>query len=102
MKEKKLFLDLKWRSLFNNYGLALVFFIVWLSFFDRHSLVNQYQLTTEIRQLDDQINFYQHHIEHTLDRKKEIDQDKEKFARERYFMHKDDEDIFIFESVKKK
>jgi len=83
----------------NKYVLILVFFIVWMLFFDENSYVNHRELNKEIEKLENANEYYQ----------KEIDADSkiinnlnnsdslEKYAREQYNMKRKDEDIFIIE-----
>ncbi len=47
--------------------------------------------------MENQKKYYREQIDLTLSKKEEIERNKEKYAREEYFMHREDEDIFIFE-----
>ncbi len=98
MKGKVKTFSIRWQALLNKYALSLIFFILWISFFDRHSLLYQIKLYKERQNLAVQKEYYQKQIQLTLQRTEEIDRNKEKFAREAFFMHRDDEDIYIFEA----
>ena len=92
------------RFLINKYIIILAAFIVWMFFFDANVQLNK-EFKKEIKELNNTINFY----------KKEINEDKkiitelqdslqlEKFAREKYLMKKENEDIYIieFDTLKK-
>lgn len=83
----------------NRYAVTLLAFIVWLSFFDQQNLINQIELRSELYQLDtDKEYYYQEIIEirEDLDELLSDNSKLEKFAREKYFMKKKNEEIFVF------
>lgn len=79
--------------------IILILFVVWMLFFDTNSFLIHNELNNDINVLENNAEFY----------KKEIDGDKEfiekmqdsnemeKFARQRYFLKKENEDIFLIE-----
>ena len=91
----------KWwfKFLSNKYVLLLLVFAVWMFFFDSNSWFIHNELNTEISDLDKKKVYY----------KAEIDKDKktiktltdsveiEKFAREEYYMKRENEEIYIIE-----
>lgn len=81
----------------NKYVFALVIFLCWISFFDKSSLITQYQLHQTIERLEDEHVYYQEKIEEAKLDRVDIEVNKEKYARERYFMHRPDEEVFIIE-----
>ena len=93
IKENKIF-----KFLTNKYIVILSAFLIWMFFFDANVQLNK-EFKKEINELNNTINFY----------KKEIKKDKktitelqdslqlEKFAREKYLMKKENEDIYIIE-----
>ena len=101
---KKIKNNILFKFFTNIYVLILTIFMIWMFFFDANVQLNR-EFDKEIEELNHTINFY----------KKEIDRDKktiealkdslqlEKFAREKYLMKKNNEDIYIieFDSVKK-
>jgi len=87
------------RFLSNKYILVLLLFIVWMLFLDNYSYLDHRILNIEIDELEDNKEYYQGEIERD---QKSINQLKngnqiEKYAREKYFMKKDSEDIYIIE-----
>lgn len=87
------------KFLSNKYVLVLIFFIVWMLFLDTYSYLDHRFLDKEINELETNKEYYQNEI--TKD-KKNIKTLKnphqiEKYAREKYYMKKDSEDIFIIE-----
>lgn len=82
----------------NKFFLVTLAFLIWILFFDRNSIISQVRLTRALRSVIRQKEFYMEEIEKN---KKEIEAlqsdtaNLERFAREKYLMKKDDEDIFI-------
>lgn len=83
----------------NKYVVILLFFIVWMLFFDENSYLNHRELNIEVDKLENANEYF----------KTEIDADDkiiqnlntpdslEKYAREEYKMKKNDEEIFLIE-----
>ena len=87
------------KMLGNFYVLSFCIFIIWMLFFDESSYLIHRDLNKQIKEADQSIQFYKKEIEKN---KKELQTFKnpkalEKFARENYFMKKENEDIFIFD-----
>ena len=101
VKKKKWF-----RFLSNKYVLILLLFLVWMLFFDTNSVLIHNELDGDIRALENNQEFYQSEIDHdkAFIQKLEDSSEMEKFARERYYLKKENEDIYIIEhedSIKK-
>ncbi len=87
--------------------LILILFIVWMLFFDTNSYLIHKELDNEVNALDDNAEFYQNEINTDKDfiKKMEDSNQMEKFAREKYYLKKENEDIYIIEhedSIKEK
>ena len=97
----------KWiRFISNKYVLILILFIVWMIFFDANSYLIHHELDNDINALEENAEFYQKEIDHDKDfiKKMEDSNEMEKFAREKYYLKKENEDIYIIEnedSIKK-
>lgn len=90
----------KWFSIATNlYLLVGTGFLVWMIFLDANSLVVHLELNSEIENLEQQ----KHQLEKEIARDKEAikelkdPQKLEKYARETYFMKKDNEEVFLIE-----
>jgi cell division protein FtsB len=97
-KKELRFLGISADQLRNKYFLALFFFIVWVGFFDQNNIIERFQNFQELKKLSADKEFYQKKIAEDSERLKELKTNKEnleKFAREQYFMKKDNEDVFI-------
>jgi cell division protein DivIC len=82
----------------NPYFFVSLFFVVWMLFFDTNNFFYQMKLNRKISVLEDQKDYYAEQIDKVYVLKDELfsnDIKKEKFAREKYFMKKDNEDVFI-------
>ena len=83
----------------NRYVIVLVFFGVWMSFLDTTSYMEHRVLNKELDELEDNKKYYQDEIkkdEENIKHLKNPDQ-IEKYAREKYYMKRDSEDIYIIE-----
>jgi len=86
------------KVLINKYFLTIVAFSVWLLFFDSNSIPNRVKLQHKLNELKQEKKFYQDEIrkDSTLARQLLNDTSAvEKFAREKYQMKKDNEDLFL-------
>ena len=93
------------RRLDNRYTWATLAFLVWLIFFDRYNLINRSKTMGDLKNAKDQKEYYQKEIEKDQRSIKELTTDTaslEKFAREKYYLKKEDEDIFLIMKDEKK
>ncbi|MBP7274424.1 MAG: hypothetical protein KA974_11325 [Saprospiraceae bacterium] len=79
----------------NRYALTGIVFFLWMAFFDRHSIWTQLKLKHTLNKLHEDRALYEQRIAETEQERLAIEADKEKFAREQYYMHKENEDVFI-------
>lgn len=83
----------------HRYAVAIILFIVIVGFLDPNSYYNLYTQEAEINRLKKEISAY--HIKYERDTRmlKQLDVNPkamERIARERYFMKKPNEDIYVF------
>jgi cell division protein FtsB len=84
--------------LLNKYVIVFLAFTVFVTFFDEHNLIQRWKSYKKINQLEEELDFYKEEIKATKLKKNQLQSSKEnleKFAREHYLMHKENEDIFI-------
>lgn len=84
-------------NLINKFVITGFAFFIWMFFFDKNKWINQYQLSQSIYRLEKEKKNLAGLILDARKDKTDLDQNKEKYAREKYYMHKDNEDVFIFE-----
>ncbi|MDX1828990.1 MAG: septum formation initiator family protein [Lutibacter sp.] len=90
----------------NIYVIILVIFMIWMFFFDENSILIHYEFNKEINKLKNEKNYYKTEIakdKSIIDSLKNPKQ-LEKFAREKYHMKKENEDIYIikYDTIKNK
>jgi cell division protein FtsB len=86
--------------LVNKYFLALMAFLVWVCFFDNHNLLEQRKMSAAIDKLEGQIEGYEGKLENIIQEEKDLADNIEKLAREKYKFGAPNEDIFIIEPKK--
>ncbi|MGY4385567.1 cell division protein FtsB [Pedobacter sp. UYP24] len=82
----------------NKYFLSVIAFVVWMLFFDRNDFLAQYEFRSEVSKLQEEKDFYVKEIAQVKNDLNELSTNlntAEKFAREKYFMKKDNEDVFV-------
>lgn len=88
----------------NKFFLVSLAFVVWMIFFDKNDLFSQYQYRQQVNKLKQERDFYQREtakVTKDLDELTSNPQKLEKFAREKYLMKKDNEDVFVIVQPKK-
>ena len=91
-------LKLIFRILINKYFLTTVAFIVWMVFFDSNNLLTRNKLQEKLDALTLEKQFYLREIkkDSTLTHQLLSDSSQlEQYARERYLMKKEKEDLFL-------
>lgn len=89
----------------DRYLLTTVVFFLWVLFFDQNNLLTQYEYFKELKKITDEKNYYEKElmqVKKSLQQLSTNPENLERFAREKYFMKKDNEDIFILYNKDKK
>jgi cell division protein FtsB len=91
----------------NKYLISGIAFLTWMLFFDRNDLMSQYEYRQQLNKLEAEKDFYTSETEKTIKDLTELTTNRaklEKFAREKYLMKKENEDVFVIvkEEEKKK
>ena len=99
------FSDLKQKKWFkivsNTYVLILILFVIWMIFFDTNSYFIHKELDEDIKGLEENKEYYQNEMDKdkSFIKKMEDSHELEKFAREKYYLKKENEDIYIIEDA---
>ncbi len=83
----------------NKFFITIVALLVWLTFFDKNDVFTQYELIQKCHKLEKEKQYYIKEIEENRKNLQELKTNKkslETFAREKYLMKKDNEDVFVF------
>lgn len=77
--------------------ITLAIFILLMTVFDRNNLIDRWKIKRQIRELENQKEYYLNRIaeDSALIENLKDDEFLEKYARERYLFKKDDEQIYI-------
>ncbi len=89
----------------NRYGIAVLVLIGWITLFDANDAWTTFKNRRELSRMRDQQEWYHTEIAQTKEQLHELSSNKrllEKFARERYLMKRENEDIFVLVEDKKK
>lgn len=85
----------------DRYFLALAIFFLWMLFFDQNKLGTQYRLSRSISHLKQEQTDLREKIKELKVEKMDFEKDKEKYAREKYLLHKQDEEVYIMKKNKR-
>jgi hypothetical protein len=87
----------------NKYLITFIVFLVWIFFIDKFDIITQIKMNKEFKKLKEQQEFYKSEVKkdstiiYNLNNNPE---EQERFARERFLMKKDNEDLFIVREKK--
>ncbi|MBS1488007.1 MAG: septum formation initiator family protein [Bacteroidetes bacterium] len=91
----------KLKPLYRNfYAVACFSFLMWMLFLDSNDLITRFKMSSKLRSLENEKEFYQEKIKEVEKDRQELTTNKElleKFAREKYLMKKPTEDIFVIQ-----
>ena len=82
----------------NKFFLVTLAFVVWMIFFDKNDLFSQYEYRTQVNKLKKERDFYKAQTDQVTKELNELTSNRqqlEKFAREKYLMKKDNEDVYL-------
>ena len=88
----------------NKYISSIIVFVVWISFFDRNDLFTQWDRKHELQKLEVSKTFYEKEIASTKKDLMDLNNNPsilEKFAREKFYLKKPNEEIFIIDDSTK-
>jgi len=82
----------------NFYFITGMLFLFWMIFLDSNDLYTQYKLKSQLNTLENEKEFYNQKIEEVEQEREQLLTDieaLEKFAREKYLMKKESEDLYV-------
>jgi cell division protein FtsB len=83
----------------NKYLLVVIGLVFWLLYFDKNDVFTQFELISKCNKLNVEKEYYISEIENNKKEIVELQTNKkslETFAREKYHMKRDNEDVFVF------
>lgn len=83
----------------NAYLVILTVFVVWMLFFDENSYLTHREFNKEINELERWIDYHKQKIAEDKETIKKLQDslELERYAREKYLMKKENEDVYIIE-----
>lgn len=83
----------------SRYTLVMIFFMVWMLFLDNYSYFDHRILDRQINELEDNKKYYKDEIAKDIQSIKNLNNpgQTERYAREKYYMKRDSEDIYIID-----
>lgn len=88
-------------SWLNKYTVVTAFFIVWVTFFDKHNIFAYQKLKGTITNMEHEKEVLNEDIAQALKDKQDLNHNHEKFAREKHLMHLPGEEIILIEQKNK-
>jgi cell division protein DivIC len=82
----------------NFYVVGSMLFLVWMIFLDSNDLITRFKMASKLGDLEDEKEYYTQKIVEVEKDRNELMTNKElleKFAREKYLMRKESEDVFV-------
>lgn len=96
--DKKKLRQVFFRLLKNKYFSTSLAFLLWVGVFDENNLIERIHFTQQLRQIEKDKKYYEQQIEKDAARLRELqtnNENLEKFAREQYLMHRNNEEVFV-------
>lgn len=80
----------------NRYTVTILLFAVWISCLDsKYSWIKQYKLTKQLTEMEDEKESMLTKLASAKSEYQDLTENKEKYAREKYFLRKKGEEVFI-------
>ena len=82
--------------------MVTIVFIVWMLFFDQRDFFQQKERTGELKKVEAAKKYYQDEIEKTKKQLNNLQNNPasvEKYARERYLLRREGEEVYLFEDT---
>lgn len=82
----------------NFFFISAALFLFWMLFLDSNDLITQYKQYRKLKDLEEEKEYYLEKIEEVKTDREELLSNKElleKFAREKYYMKKKSEDLYV-------
>jgi cell division protein DivIC len=90
--------------IYNKYFLATSLFVIWMLFFDRNDMFTQLGRKSDLREIEESKEYFAQKIaegkKFSMDMRSNADA-VEKFAREKYLMKRENEDLFLIQKMEK-
>jgi cell division protein FtsB len=85
----------------NKFLFITVIFVVWVFFFAQYDVISLRKQKAELKEMNEKINYLEKEVARLQIEKNALKNDAttvEKYAREKYFMKSDNEDVFMLDT----
>jgi cell division protein DivIC len=79
----------------NKFSVASIVFLLWILLFDQYNLFTRYKLSSTVKKLEKEKIELISQIDKARQDKLDLELNPEKYARENYYMKKDNEEVYI-------
>lgn len=89
----------------NKYFLVTTVFVVWVVFFAQYDIISQFRQRKELKEMQRKIDYLGQEVQRLKKEKYMLEHDTatmERYAREKYYMKKKNEDVYVFDTVMSK
>lgn len=86
-----------------KYTITVFVFLLFVLVFDQNNIITQFTYQSQLNKLENEKEYFNKEIEKTRTELEELTKNPttlEKFAREKYYMKKENEEIFVFTTAK--
>lgn len=86
----------------NRYFIACLAFVLWMLFFDQRDFFTQRDRAAELKKLEQAKTYYEKEISTTQEQLDNLQSNPgavEKYARERYLLRREGEEVYLFEDT---
>lgn len=90
------------RFLKNKFLIVTLVFLVWIIFFAQYDLLSLYKQRSEYKELLNKIEYLEKEVKRLEQEKNDLKlniETKERYAREKYYMKKPNEEVYVFDTV---
>lgn len=81
----------------NRYIFVSIVFLGWMLLFDDANIFKQIELSNIEKRYEADVIYYEDKIQQAAEDRAALEANQEKFAREKYYLKKKNEDVYIFE-----
>lgn len=86
----------------NKYTVVTLFFILWVTFFDKHNIFAYQRLKGTISKMEEEKKGLEADIAQAIQDREDLRNNQVKFAREKHLMHLPGEEVILIEQTEKK
>ncbi|WP_367913345.1 septum formation initiator family protein [Leadbetterella sp. DM7] len=80
------------------YVISTLILFCWLAFFDRSNLIKQAEMQWQLNEVENEIGYYETALKKVREEEKDVlgsEASMEKYAREKYFLKREGETVFV-------